>query len=325
MNILANNLNTLTVSVVIPLYNKGRYIERALSSVLAQTHQPLEIIVVDDGSTDNGHEKVLNFNNPKIILIRQENKGPGAARNAGLAVATGKYVSFLDADDEWLPFFLNTGLNLIKDKGADISAVWTGYIRRPDNVRLGSFMDIPQTFEIRPDTDVRNVLKVIDFICTCTAIMQTEKVKQYGGFFDRYRCLRGEDRYLFLKLLFNERIGIITEPCAIYHTESSGLSACAHVSYPQLPPYTIDATDLIEACPTEKWSILKACLAANALEEARSLAKWGKGSEARQILDRFLYRGHPFVRESRYVNFLIRVAPILPALRSLRRLIKAAS
>lgn len=117
----------VTVSVIIPLYNKGKYIERALSSVLAQTFPPLEIIVVDDGSTDDGTERVLKLNSSEIILIRQENRGPGAARNIGMAKAMGKYVVFLDADDEWLPSFLETGLSLLEDETANIIVAWTGY------------------------------------------------------------------------------------------------------------------------------------------------------------------------------------------------------
>ena len=96
-----------TVSAVIPLYNKGPYIERALRSALAQTLPLREIIVVDDGSTDDGPDRALRLaqNSTNIKLVRQPNRGPGAARNAGLALAKGKYTAFLDADDEWLPVY----------------------------------------------------------------------------------------------------------------------------------------------------------------------------------------------------------------------------
>ena len=100
------------VSVVIPLYNKGPHIARALNSVLAQTFQDFEVIVVDDGSTDDGAEVVRSFEDPRIRLIQQENRGVSAARNRGIEAARAELVAFLDADDEWLPGFLETILRL---------------------------------------------------------------------------------------------------------------------------------------------------------------------------------------------------------------------
>jgi glycosyltransferase involved in cell wall biosynthesis len=102
------------VSVVIPLYNKGPYIARALNSVLAQTFQDFEVIVVDDGSTDDGAEVVRGFDDPRIRLIQQENQGVSAARNRGIEAARAELVAFLDADDEWLPGFLRTIEKLIQ-------------------------------------------------------------------------------------------------------------------------------------------------------------------------------------------------------------------
>jgi len=102
-------------SVVIPLYNKADTIERAIRSVLAQTEQNVELIVVDDGSTDNGSERVRAFCDPRIHLIRQPNGGVSAARNTGINAAKYEYITFLDADDEYLPDFLKTMKELIQD------------------------------------------------------------------------------------------------------------------------------------------------------------------------------------------------------------------
>ena len=91
-----------TVSVVIPALNEGPRVGRAIQSVLRQTHPVNEIIVVDDGSTDNTAEAVARFGDA-VVLIRQANQGAAAARNAGLRRAGSEWVAFLDADDEWLP------------------------------------------------------------------------------------------------------------------------------------------------------------------------------------------------------------------------------
>lgn len=100
------------VSAVIPLFNKGRHIARALDSVLSQSVGDLEVIVVDDGSTDGGHRVVELYRDPRIRLIRQENHGVSLARNKGIEQASYGIIAFLDADDAWKPDFVKTILRL---------------------------------------------------------------------------------------------------------------------------------------------------------------------------------------------------------------------
>ncbi len=94
------NKNQISVSVVIPAYNSGAFIARAIDSVLNQTLAPYEIIVVDDGSTDDTAHVVKKYDNVKYI--HQQNAGASVARNTGIEAATGNWIAFLDADDEWL-------------------------------------------------------------------------------------------------------------------------------------------------------------------------------------------------------------------------------
>jgi glycosyltransferase involved in cell wall biosynthesis len=88
------------VSVIVPVYNGERFLREAIESILAQTYSPIEVIVVDDGSTDDTAEIARSFGD-RVRCIRQANAGPAVARNNGLAAATGEFVAFLDADDTW--------------------------------------------------------------------------------------------------------------------------------------------------------------------------------------------------------------------------------
>lgn len=89
------------ISVVIPLYNKEKQIAKTLQTVLNQTYQDFEIVIVNDGSTDGSVDEVKKFLNPRIRLINQKNGGVSAARNRGIEEAKGEYIAFLDADDLW--------------------------------------------------------------------------------------------------------------------------------------------------------------------------------------------------------------------------------
>lgn len=100
------------ISVVIPLYNKEQSIASTLQTVLNQTYQDFEIVIVDDGSTDHSVEEVTKVLNPRIRLIHQNNAGVSAARNRGIEEAKGEYIAFLDADDEWKPDYLKTQYEL---------------------------------------------------------------------------------------------------------------------------------------------------------------------------------------------------------------------
>lgn len=112
-----SNLNPrffmLTVSVIIPSFNRSSLLGHCLDSVASQTTLPLEIIVVDDGSSDETIEMLSS--RPGVKLITQENSGPGAARNRGAAVARGEYLAFLDSDDLWFPWTLEDTLKMLRE------------------------------------------------------------------------------------------------------------------------------------------------------------------------------------------------------------------
>lgn len=103
---------TANISVVIPLFNKESSIKKTITSVLDQSYPYFELIVVNDGSTDNSLQEASNFTDPRIRIISQTNKGECAARNRGIYDAKYDLIAFLDADDEWLPGFLEKIVHL---------------------------------------------------------------------------------------------------------------------------------------------------------------------------------------------------------------------
>lgn len=102
-------------SVIIPLYNKVHTIVRTINSVLSQVYTDFELIIIDDGSTDGSKEIIFkNFSDERISVYTQKNSGVSASRNRGVSIAKGKYIAFLDADDEWMPYYLQTVSDEIK-------------------------------------------------------------------------------------------------------------------------------------------------------------------------------------------------------------------
>ena len=121
-------MNPPKVSVVIPTYNRKDFLGRAVASVLNQTFQSFEIIVVDDASQDNAEAIVRGFRDGRLKYVRHEfRKGGSAARNTGILRSTGDYIAFLDDDDEWLPKKLEKQVAVLERSSRSTGAVYTGY------------------------------------------------------------------------------------------------------------------------------------------------------------------------------------------------------
>ncbi len=111
-------MKTELVSIITPCYNGAKYIGETIQSVLSQTYSNWEMIIVDDGSKDNSDEVIKSFSDPRIHYIYQDNAGSAAARNNGIRRANGQYIALLDADDLWLPEFLEKQIAFMKEKNA---------------------------------------------------------------------------------------------------------------------------------------------------------------------------------------------------------------
>ncbi|HPP08870.1 MAG TPA: glycosyltransferase family A protein, partial [bacterium] len=112
------------VSVIVPVYNAERFIGETLRSVLCQTYKDIEVIVVDDGSTDHSVEVIKKYNDPRIMLIRQQNRGVSAARNTGIKSSNGKFIALLDHDDLWLAEKIEKQMILF-EKNPDVALVYS--------------------------------------------------------------------------------------------------------------------------------------------------------------------------------------------------------
>jgi glycosyltransferase involved in cell wall biosynthesis len=117
------------VSVIIPTRNRAHFLRTAIASVLNQTFQHFELVVVDDASSDNTREIVAAFQDQRIKYFRHGiNKGGSAARNTGILNSSGEYIAFLDDDDEWLPEKLAKQIEVLRSSDLKVGAVYTGYL-----------------------------------------------------------------------------------------------------------------------------------------------------------------------------------------------------
>jgi hypothetical protein len=277
------------VSVVIPLYNKAATIGRTLRSVAAQTFADFEILVVDDGSTDGGDETAESFPDARLRVIRQANAGPGPARNRALAEARGELVAFLDADDEWLPGFLEKSVGRL-ELHPKIAAVASGYLKYPEAESQESFWrrrGLQETaYRLTPEMAPQFVVYLLAYLSPWNTVARTAVVRRHGGFFDRWKCLYAEDAFLWLKVLLNEDVAIFFEPLVAFHTEASGLSHNLQRARP-VEPMLRHPEDIVAACPPNLVPLLREVLALRAIKTASMLAYWGEWREAQELLRRF--------------------------------------
>ncbi len=206
-------------SVIIPLYNKAPYIARAINSVLCQTYQDFEIIVVDDGSTDNGAHIVEAMTDSRIRLFRQDNAGPSAARNRGIETAASKNIAFLDADDEWKPGFLETICKLML-QFPDCGAYSTSYDIINPTLKLShpKFKSKPSVLWTGIIQDFFEILQSELPFFSSSIVMPKWVLIKLHGFPGDVRF--GEDVITWIKIGMEYPIAYCSARLAIYHREA---------------------------------------------------------------------------------------------------------
>lgn len=271
------------VSVIIPLYNKGQYIARALDSVFAQMFEDFEVLVVDDGSTDNGPEIVAGYTDPRLRMIRQVNAGPGAARNRGVAESKAAYLAFLDADDEWLPDFLSACYSSLKEfPGCDL-CVSSFYYEAVDG-HIGYRYD-QGIWTLPTDLTPSEFKYHLDSLHSAGTILCTRQLlEKFHGFCEN-RCLYGEDSHLWLKALLNCQIYRLSTPLFIYHTECSNLGVGSGKKYFPPKPFLFEPHSVRAVCPARYSDMLERFLSYYALLAYHSALGMGKGELCKEFID----------------------------------------
>lgn len=237
------------VTVVIPLYQKAGSVLAAVRSVLSQRFADLELLVVDDGSIDEGPALVAQVRDPRLRLLRQPNQGPGAARNRGLAEARGALIAFLDADDEWELDFLGLGFAALSN--APECAAWVagraeGPARRTHAAR-DRRMGLVGRWRASPEVSPRRLKYYVDFCHSSCILARRSAVERYGGYYAADGCVYGEDSYLWLQLVLSHTLAVDPEPLVWFHTEHSELGA-ARVGRHPVRPALLASEPLLQQC-----------------------------------------------------------------------------
>lgn len=202
------------ISIIIPVYNAEKYLREAIDSALQQTYKECEVIVVDDGSTDNTPKILLEYRS-QIQIISQSNQGSAAACNAGVKAAKGEWISFLDADDVWLPEKL---ARQMEDCGSNA-------ISHTDSICFGDALTneiLRSSFEIPYSGKVLEHLLIRNFITKSTVLMRRQIFQELGGFDVSYISV--EDWPFFLKVCAAHELGYLPDAVVRYRVHKKSKS-----------------------------------------------------------------------------------------------------
>ena len=214
------------VSVVLPAYNRAGSILAAVESVLGQTFRDLELLVVDDGSTDGTMAALEGIRDPRLrLLANPRNLGAGAARNTGIRAARGPWVAFQDSDDEWLPQKLTLQLARLDAMGDGYVAAYCGMAivgGLDDGAGRTSLRYIPDPTIAGVEGDIHAALLRESLVSTQTLIARRDKLLAIGGFDESLSAL--EDWELAIRLSELGRFAFVDEPLVMQHFSANSIT-----------------------------------------------------------------------------------------------------
>ena len=204
------------ISIIIPTYNQAEYLQEAIESVLNQTYKNIEIIIIDDGSTDNTLKVVNSFNDNKIIFIQQRNKGASSARNTGIKEANGEYIAFLDSDDLWLKDKLRKQIDFMREN-PEVGLLGTGCFQMIDTNKMIYKKIFPHKNEILQ----KNLIQYNPFIQS-SVIVRKDVFNDIGLYDEKFK--ESEDYDLWLRIAQKYKIANLKQALTTKKYSKVGLS-----------------------------------------------------------------------------------------------------
>lgn len=206
-----------TVSVIIPTWNRSIETEHAVTSVLHQTFKDFEIIVADDGSTDNTQRIFENYQDPRVKYLRINHSGlPAAPRNAAIHIAQGKWIAFLDSDDRWSQKKLSIQIGFL-DNHPEICLTFSNAYRVINDKRNGTFFPVKNNIK----NSFTSLIDHNNFIINSSAVVRKDVIEKYGGLSEEQNKKGIEDFDLWTKICIDEPFYYLNQPLIDYTDEPS--------------------------------------------------------------------------------------------------------
>jgi glycosyltransferase involved in cell wall biosynthesis len=277
-------MRSVKVSVVIPAFNAGRWVARAIDSVLAQDWPNVEVIVVNDGSTDNTDEVCRSYGE-RIRYVRQENAGVSAARNRGIELAEGQLIAFLDADDQFLPSMVSTLVRALENfpeagaaSGAHFLRTGDSLVRVPPEGRV-----LPPGVKIGVVHDFFRVYAKWSIVCTGSVLVKKEVFDKVGLFRPDLRL--GEDIEMWSRIAGRFPWVFVDEPVAVYNRNpESSVTMRSRLSFDF--SFIYDEDEMRKQVREELWVGYRVFRREQILMRCRYLLKYGATGEVRAALRR---------------------------------------
>ncbi len=274
--------NAAAISVVVPLFNNEKTVARCLSSILGQSFDDLDLIVVDDGSTDESAAVVESFSDPRVRLVHQENAGPAAARNRGVRSTHADLIAFLDADDEWMPSYLETIWSLSHTYPAAGILATNCLVREAQQTWIPTSKHLPPRGETdRLDRYFRICAKVMPFGPSCCAVRRSV-LERIGGFRESMRYY--EDLDAFARIAVSHPIIYRNETHSTYYNASALRDPRPSVENRRQVIETL--TEVRARASRRQRSDIDYLIATLLVGEAATFVANGKGQTARALLRR---------------------------------------